>query len=326
MSDFKLVERVASVRLPAVLLAICSFFSQALPAQAQKLPPCDRIDGCEINIPPRPVRDPPRFIPPPPPQIQTPPPRVPVFVPPPAQAGLPTPTSAATDVTNTALADPGLADIGVPELALLGVKVSKDFPGPEEFTGETTGIDVRAVEGSEFSRPNPYTVDLRSGAVLVSVRKPSHLALVSTKYGEAVIAANGTFMIQCASPLRVLNIDARGDNVKVKIKPMDGLPEKVVTLAPGYELVVGPEKLGRQDLRPSDGLARRHSKILENGHMAVSEFSVESFLTTSQLIAQMAQEQTPQVKQNLAAMSKMAAVLNQLNGVQGFVASSPSSR
>jgi hypothetical protein len=60
--------------------------------------------------------------------------------------------------------------------------------------------------------------------------------------------------------------------------------------------------------------------------MAVSEFSVESFLSTSQLIAQMAQEQSPQVKQNLAAMSKMAAVLNQLNGVQGFVASSPSSR
>lgn len=324
MSSLKLTDRVAYVTLLAALVATCSLFSRVLPASAQKRPPCDQVGGCQIIIPPRPVRDPPRFIPPPPPQIQTPPP---VFVPAPVQPGLPTPTSAPTDVTNTALTDPGFADIGEPELALLGVKVCKGFPRPEEFTGETSGIDVRAVEGSQFSRPNPYTVDLRSGAVLVSVRKPSHLALVSTRYGEAVIAANGTFMIQCGSPLRVLNIDARADNLKVKIKPMDGLAEKVVTLAPGYELVVGPEKLGRQDLRPSDGLARRHSKILENGHMAVSEFSVESFLTTSQLIAQMAREQTPQVKQNLAAMSKMAAVLNQLNGVQGFVASSsPSSR
>ncbi len=86
---------------------------------------------------------------------------------------------------------------------------------------------------------------------------------------------------------------------------------KTIQLAPGFEFVAGDRKLGGADLRPKDGIARRHFKFLEGGHLAVSEFSVDSAIKNNDLIADIRQNTTG-VKERriLSDMSKMAAVLN----------------
>ena len=184
---------------------------------------------------------------------------------------------------------------------------------------------VKYHPGSSYDRPNVYSVDLKSGAVLVSVRRPSELALVHTGLGDVAIAANGAATVSCENGvLRVANITGRGDSLKVQFAPGggEGAPNpKTVAIKTGFEFVFADHRLGRSDIRPVDGVARRHSKVLENGYAAVSEFSVESLLSSSELIANMSQKSaSTQDRQILGDMSKMAAVLNYVNGTQGFVA------
>jgi hypothetical protein len=72
-------------------------------------------------------------------------------------------------------------------------------------------------------------------------------------------------------------------------------------------------------LRPHDGISRRRTKVLNQGYVALSEFSVESVLHTSSLIANMTQKESDaKEKRIISDMSKMAAVLNQVNGSSGY--------
>jgi len=226
------------------------------------------------------------------------------------------------DVTSVNYTNPEIIEpLLLSDAALNGVTRAGSFPTFDQISGSADGIVVKATAGTEFSKNNCH-ITVGHGSVLVSVRAPSEYALISTAVGDVAVAKGGDVMVRYASPMRVFNLDGRGDRVKVKVTSIQGLDNKMVSVAPGYELVVGKETLGRSDLRPGDGFARRYSKVLENGHMAISEFSVESFMSTSQLIAQMAQKDSgSKEKRILGDMSKMAAVLNQLNGVQGFVAS-----
>ncbi len=86
-------------------------------------------------------------------------------------------------------------------------------------------------------------------------------------------------------------------------------------------LVAGQEKITRSTLRPKDGIARRYQKVLENGHLAVSEFSLESAISSCDMLVDL-QQKTTGVKERriLSDMSKMAAVLNYKNGSQGYTA------
>ncbi len=312
------IKRLAAAQAPALALMCGFFFLPVTPADAQRDPPkpCDNPRGCPDRPPPRVLRD----------QIQPP-----VFRAPPAQPPVtvipflaPTTNNTPlipTDVTAVNITNPEVTDpLLLSDMALIGVNRTSSFPAQDDL-GSADGIIVKATEGTQFSKNNSV-VTLTSGSVLVSVRAPSEYALVTTPLGDVAIGKGGDAMVKFASPLRVFNLDGRGDRVKVKVTSIHELQNKLVSVAPGYELVVGPEKLGRPELRPADGFARRYSKVLENGHMAVSEFSVESFMSTSQLIAQMAQKDAgSKEKRILGDMSKMAAVLIQLNGVQGFVAS-----
>jgi hypothetical protein len=225
------------------------------------------------------------------------------------------------DVTSINYSNPEVVDpLLLSDVALNGISKASTFRTPDD-SAPANGVVVKAVPGTEWSQSN-CIVTVTRGQALVSVTAPTERAVIKTAYGDVAVDKGASVMVSLASPLRVFNLDGRGDRVKVKVTSIPGLENKLVSVAPGYELVVGPEKLGRSDLRPGDGLARRYSKVLENGHMAVSEFSVESFMSTSQLIAQMAQKDAgSKEKRILGDMSKMAAVLNQLNGVQGFVAS-----
>lgn len=209
-------------------------------------------------------------------------------------------------------------------VALNGVQLVDDssFPQTSELKGPTTGISIRQTEGTNYEKLGDYVIKLVKGEILVSVKRPSETAIVETPFGNISISANGDAIIKLVDgTLRVMNLDGQGQSIKAQLDkgPFAGPADPTLTIAPGYEVVASEQTLSRSLLRPRDGIARRHFKVLENAHLAISEFSLESALNASDVIADLRQAKDG-VKERriLGDMSKMAAVLNHLNGTQGF--------
>ncbi len=210
------------------------------------------------------------------------------------------------------------------ESALSGLmRVSdKDFPSSDRLVGSAEGIVLRYQEGARFERTSPLSVDLKSGEILLAVSRPSRLALVDTAIGEISLAADSAALVrQEGENLRVLNLDGRGKSVILRLNKgqFSGRCDLVFALAPGYEIVASTTRLSRRDLRPADGLARRNFCVFGEGLAAISEFSLESVLACSGIVATMNQKEAGgRDRRLLGDMSKMAAVLNYMNGSAGF--------
>lgn len=184
------------------------------------------------------------------------------------------------------------------------------------------GILVRAAQGTEWEKEGSCAVNLKKGSILVSVRRPSKVALVSTHLAQASFGADSDVEVKCDDgTMRVINLSGLHQSVRVKINRsvLPGESERIVSIAPGYELILGDHKLHKAELHPHDGYSRRAFKTLDNGFAAIGEISVESVLNSSELIASLNQLQSDKREHRiLADMSKMAAVLNYMNGVSGY--------
>jgi hypothetical protein len=212
---------------------------------------------------------------------------------------------------------PNLVQMG----ALGGIIPISQMPTEADAKGNSEWILVRFENGSQYKRPSPYTVDFTTGRILVSVKKPSNLALVKLPLGQASINANGDVLFTYTDGvLRIDNLTGTGQSVKVRLAegPFAKDP-KQVSIAPGYEVIAGDHKLTVRDLHPHDGIARRKFRMLQDGSMAVNEFSVESALRNVSMIVELSQ-QSNGVKERriLGDVSKMAAVLNYVNGSEGY--------
>ena len=133
----------------------------------------------------------------------------------------------------------------------------------------------------------------------------------------------------------MLNLTGMNESVKMKVHH-EMVQAKVVTSASdssqsapavnqpkplalaikvGNELIVGDRPLAKADLRPADGIGRRRFCMLESNYLAVNEFSLESVLTTSDMMVDLVQKVDGLKERRLIGdLSKMAAVLNYLNG------------
>lgn len=202
---------------------------------------------------------------------------------------------------------------------LAGVTPSNKFPKQEELKGSTDFILVQTEDQTVLQRESPYLVTLSSGTVLASVKRPSAMGMIHTEVGEVAFAANSdAFISYKDGVLRVRNIDGMGATLKVRINkgPETG---KTYAVSPGYELVISDHKLSRSDLRPTDGILRRKSQAFENGFAAVSQFHVESAISQSSLVSKISKaEGDAKSKRIVSDMSRMAAVLNHVQGTGGF--------
>lgn len=200
----------------------------------------------------------------------------------------------------------------------------KQFPKLEDQDGDENWILVRSLDESVFQRTSPYSVTLTSGSILVSVRKPSECAIVKTPLGEVSIAANGDAIITFENGvLRILNLDGLGKSIKCKLDqgPFEGKGKHVLKIAVGFELIAGDHKLSRSELRPADGLARRHFSLVNSGFLAVTEFQLESALRAHTLIADLLNNgDSPKIRRVVGDLSKMASVLNYVRGTEGYIA------
>jgi len=265
-----------------------------------------------VYVPPK--IDPPRLMIPP---ATTVPQRdgVPIFVP--------------TDVTNPGPQLGGaynIPSLNLPSAmsGLIPLKMN-DFPKEENNKDKGEWVLVRAEQQTSYSRPSPISVELKVGAVLVSVRKPSQTAFVKTELGKIAITANGDAIVKNTDGVvRVMNIDGLGKSVRIKLEggPFVGNDSKVVALKPGFELVASQRTLKRNDLRPKDGIGRRKASVVLKGFAAINQFSVDTLMQSCDLVVAINQNTTG-VKERriLSDMSKMAAVLNLMDTApgQGFV-------
>jgi len=249
--------------------------------------------------------------------LMTPPPVAPIFKP---------PVVVPIDVTSPQLIKPGLTGTIIPTTigpspALNGIQSVSQFPSQSDLKGSLDFLLVRFESGAQYLKPNPYTVELKSGRILVSVKRPSQMAMVKTPIGDVAISANGDVLLSYTDGvLRVANLDGLGQNVMVKLTgPNFKGKDHQAAIAPGFEVIGADRALTGGDLRPKDGIARRHAQTLENGHMAVGEFSIASAMNNVRIIAEMQQNLTG-VKERriLGDMSKMAAVLNYQSGTEGY--------
>ncbi len=216
---------------------------------------------------------------------------------------------------------PGL---GPPVINGITALSDSSFPRDSALSGPVTGISVRYKPGTQYKVINDYLVDLTQGEIFVSVKSPSKMAMVKTPFGEVAVGANGDVLVSFNNgTMRVMNLDGTGHQViKVQLNQGPfGTPQTdpTVTINAGYELVAADRTLTRTDMRPRDGIARRKFKLLENGHMAISEISVESVMKANDVIADIRQNATGVKERRIMGdLSKMAAVLNYRNGTQGF--------
>ncbi len=198
------------------------------------------------------------------------------------------------------------------------------------------GIIVKYLPGTDFSRPGKASVCLTEGAVLVSVRKPAHMALVTTPHGDVSIESEADVVVRYEEGvLRVMNLTGLGERVKIKVhgaevsarvngqsysEPVKNQPVSVA-LKVGHEVVSADRKLTGRDLHPHDGVGRRQYVFIEADSLAVSEFSLESALSGMDLLVDLQQKVTG-VKERrvLGDMAKMASVLNYMNGESGYTA------
>lgn len=295
----------------ALVAASTLLLSALLPpqtlAQRDKPPKDDdvvRVHQPPVYVPPAP--EPPRLVIPIIPHRDV----VPLFVP--------------TDVTNPG---PQLGATQLPALnlpsAMSGLIPLKqtDFPKEENSKDKGEWVLVRAEQDTNYSRPSPIAVELKVGAVLVSVRKPSQTAFVKTDLGKIAITANGDAIVKNTDGVvRVMNIDGLGKSVRIKLEggPFTGNDAKVVALKPGFELVAAGRTLKRSDLRPRDGIGRRKASVVLKGFAAINQFSVDTLLQSCDLVVAINQNTTG-VKERriLSDMSKMAAVLNMMDSAPG---------
>lgn len=238
-------------------------------------------------------------------------------------------------------------------------KLSRPFPNLDQVQQNEEGIFVRSLENTSFTRPSLASVKLESGSILVSVRRPSKMAVISTPQGDVSATADSDVIVTYNDGLlRVLNLTGHGEAVKIKVhasnvssKIISSVPETkldtklepshepivsqpvAIAVKVGHEIVSSDHALTRADLHPHDGIARRRFGFVEtnvnqkDNVLAVSEFSLESVLTSSDLLVDLSQK-TSGLKERriMGDLSKMAAVLNYMNGQQGFVSNTSNNK
>lgn len=276
-----------------------------------------------------PAPPPPAPPPAPPPIVQAAPPPAP-FIPPPPRPFTPG-IVVPSDVTRFPTYTFNWGGAIKPTDPTRGLQHERQFPAPEDCNGDADHILVRAKDAeTKYHKLNPYTVKLDEGTVLVAVKRPSKLGLVETVVGKIALYSNGDVLVETKGDLlKIMNLDALGRNCRVNLTAphFQSWKNHIFDLKPGYELIACSRPLTRAEMRPKDGLMRKQTRLVESDHLAISQFHLETALSRFDLIANLNREASSALeKRVITDMSKMAAVLNAVEGYNGFQMERPDQR
>lgn len=241
-----------------------------------------------LDLPPEPPRNE-NFAPvSPPPPPSTPP----VVLPPLGSGPFRPPVVVPTDVTNNFFTGGQMPPAA--NSALNGIQrlPERFFPRETPKEDDPEGILVKWLPGTIFTRPQNNIVKLTSGEVLISIKNPATRANLLTPFGTIALDASADIIASFENGvLRLKNMDGLGMKVKIKLDQGCFANQKpiLVSLAPGYEFTAADHTLARTELKPKDGIAGRFIKVLEQGQLAVAEFSPASALNNNAMIVDLRQ-------------------------------------
>lgn len=95
---------------------------------------------------------------------------------------------------------------------------SKQFPDPVSFKGTKDGVLMSGNEDTRYDLFSSTSVWLDFGALLISVRQPTELVMIATKYGDICVEAGGDVIVDISDGLmRVSNFGTKSDTVYLNI-------------------------------------------------------------------------------------------------------------
>ncbi|MBX9688438.1 MAG: hypothetical protein K2X27_17140 [Candidatus Obscuribacterales bacterium] len=223
---------------------------------------------------------------------------------------------------------------------------SRIFPSAIDIHGSPAGVLLHARKETRYDLLSPLSIWLEDGPLLVSVRNPSEMVLVATKFGDVCVTTGGDALVERAESdtLRIINLSTGSDTVFLNMhdklwtnSPWGGIakssPSKTktrgrkktyadidsgaVSIAPGFELLVGAQGLSLDDAKPADSVGRREFRTLEGGRFIVSEISVDNLTQAHDLIKNLSSH-GEKASAVFNEIMKNAGILRGRQGESGF--------
>ena len=245
---------------------------------------------------------------------------------------------------------PNINSDGLSTLSGLHVNFSRMFPSAIDIHGSSAGVLLHARKETKYDLLTPLSIWLEEGPLLVSVRHPSELVLVATKFGDICVTAGGDALVDRAEEtLRIVNLSAN-DTVflnmhdklwtnspwghiskvqqlnekqktskgkKGRSRTYEDIESGAIAIEPGYELVIGSEPLQMDEVKRQDGIGRRDFKTLTNGIFVLDEISVDNLAQAHDLIKNL-KDHGQKASNVLGDITKSAGSLKSKQGEQGF--------
>ncbi len=232
-------------------------------------------------------------------------------------------TPAAAPEKSTPPAFPLISTDALSTVPGIQVANAKYFPSAIDIHGSTAGVLMHARPDTKYDLLTSLSVWLEDGPLLVSVRHPSEMVLVATKFGDVCVTAGGDALVDRSSDddtVRIVNLCTNGDTVYlnmhdklwtaspwahgVKAPPLeepkskkkrekekgartktyDDIESGAIALAPGYELMIAGHALTAEEVKREDSVGRRDFKTFDGGKFVISEISIDNLTQLHDLI------------------------------------------
>jgi hypothetical protein len=249
------------------------------------------------------------------------------------KSNLPFPVISSDNVTSVA----GVQSVG-----------SRYFPSAIDIHGSAAGVLLHARRETRYDLLSPLSIWLEEGPLLVSVRTPSEMVLVATKFGDVCVTTGGVALVERGEEdtLRIVNLGTASDTVylnmhdklwtgspwghTVKVRELNEKDRKgkrqhtyetvesgAVSISPGYELVLAGRVLTLEDVKPPDSIGRRDFRLFEGAHIVVAEISIDNLTQLHDLVKNL-NNHGEKASSVFAEIMKQAGLAKSRQGESGF--------
>ena len=223
-------------------------------------------------------------------------------------------SNTASDSDKETLPFPVISVDALPSLPGCRPSFARIFPSAIDIRGNSQGVVLHARKDTKYDLLSPLSIWLEEGPLLVSVKHPSDLVLVATKFGDICVTAGGDALVDRADEtVRIVNLSANDtvflnmhdklwtgspwgqvkkppstEKTKEKSKRIKRTYEEIesgsLSIEPGFELIIGSEPLTIEEVKRQDGIGRRDFRTISGGVFVLAEISLDNLAQQHELI------------------------------------------